>query len=48
MNNRKLITIFAVVFVDLLGFSLILPLVSNPDPPLPKRQGGPPMSYETA
>ena len=27
MKNRKLITIFAVVFVDLLGFSLILPLV---------------------
>jgi DHA1 family tetracycline resistance protein-like MFS transporter len=27
MNRRKLLTIFVIVFVDLLGFSLILPLV---------------------
>ncbi len=27
MKNRKLATIFAIVFIDLLGFSLILPLV---------------------
>jgi DHA1 family tetracycline resistance protein-like MFS transporter len=27
MNNRKLITIFLIVFIDLLGFSIILPLL---------------------
>jgi DHA1 family tetracycline resistance protein-like MFS transporter len=27
MNNRRLLTIFIIVFVDLLGFSLILPLL---------------------
>ncbi len=27
MNNRKLVTIFLIVFVDLLGFSIILPLL---------------------
>lgn len=27
MNNRKLITLFLIVFIDLLGFSIILPLL---------------------
>jgi DHA1 family tetracycline resistance protein-like MFS transporter len=27
MNNKRLLSIFLVVFVDLLGFSLILPLL---------------------
>jgi DHA1 family tetracycline resistance protein-like MFS transporter len=27
VNNRKLITLFLIVFIDLLGFSIILPLL---------------------
>lgn len=41
MKTPKLATIFGVVFVDLLGFSLILPLA-------PEREGGPAMPLGAA